>query len=475
MSNHTPRHATAQLALRTVTAVAATLILAVSLVLVALGLPQGLVAALQGQVRAIPTIEVLAAEPDRVAVCMGPALSFGSQGLTAIGYGASQETIVGDQVTTTPITDTTVTDGFALEQVITPAPPVILSQPVEAGVLAGTSAQTLNNLNVTGLAASECQVPQRELWLVGGDTTTGRQTALSLVNPSDVQALIDIEVWGSTGPIVAPLGRGILLAPYSQRVISLAGLAPNEVSPVVRVTSNSVGIAGFLHSTIVRGLVADGVSVSGSEPPPSSLRVITGAYTPPEEVLGPIRGKEGYRDVGAILRLLSPDGDAEASITVTVSGGEDSVLQVQLIAGETKDLLLDEFDTGDISVVIESENPVVAALRTSLGTDARTDTDWVGSAPEITGDTAFAVPGVGEARLSLVNRGNADITVTLDGRDVVVPAGNFVTRPVGVGSHTLSSLQPFFAAVSLRAETAIESFMVLPTPAPQGSVMVSVR
>jgi len=31
MSNHTPRHATAQLALRTVTAVAATLILAVSL------------------------------------------------------------------------------------------------------------------------------------------------------------------------------------------------------------------------------------------------------------------------------------------------------------------------------------------------------------------------------------------------------------------------------------------------------------
>jgi len=66
------------------------------------------------------------------------------------------------------------------------------------------------------------------------------------------------------------------------------------------------------------------VSVSGSEPPPSSLRVITGAYTPPEEVLGPIRGKEGYRDVGAILRLLSPDGDAEASITVTVSGGEDS-------------------------------------------------------------------------------------------------------------------------------------------------------
>jgi len=99
----------------------------------------------------------------------------------------------------------------------------------------------------------------------------------------------------------------------------------------------------------------------------------------------------------------------------------------------------------------------------------------VGSAPEITGDTAFAVPGVGEARLSLVNRGSADITVTLDGRDVVVPAGNFVTRPVGVGSHTLSSLQPFFAAVSLRAETAIESFMVLPTPAPQGSVMVSVR
>ncbi|MDA7565818.1 DUF5719 family protein [Pontimonas sp.] len=125
-----------------------------------------------------------------------------------MAYGAPSETLAGLNITTTSIADTTVTDGFALDPTLTQSPPVIVSQPVEAGALAATSSQLVNNLNVTGLAVSECQVPERELWLVGGDTTTGRQTAISLVNPSDVQALVNLDVWGAQGPILAPLGRG---------------------------------------------------------------------------------------------------------------------------------------------------------------------------------------------------------------------------------------------------------------------------
>ena len=475
MTDHTPRHGTAQLAARTLGAVGSTLTIALAGLVTALGLPSGVVAALQGPVPELPVIEVLPAEPDRMLVCMGPALSFGSEGARFMAYGAPSETLAGSTITTTVITDTTVTDGFALEATLTENPPVVVSQPVEAGVLAATSAQLVSNLNVAGFAVSECQIPERELWLVGGDTSTGRQTAISLVNPSDVQALVDLDVWGAQGPILAPLGQGILLPPQSQRVLSLSGLAPGETSPVVRVSSDSVGVVASMHSTIVRGLEADGLSVNGSQPVPSTLRVVTGAYTPPEEVIGPIKGKDGYRDVGAVLRLLAPESDADVRITVKAPGADDSVIEATLVAGETTDLLLDEFNTGDIAVIAESDHPIVAALRSSVGTDARTDTDWVGSAHSLVGETAFAVPSSGEARVSFVNRGEEAIMVTLDNREVVVPARGLVTRPVAAGAHTVRSAQPVFAAVSVRGETVMDSFLVLPSSQPQSSVLVSVR
>jgi hypothetical protein len=299
--------------------------------------------------------------------------------------------------------------------------------------------------------------------------------ALSLINPYEVSALIDVDVWGATGPIIAPLGRGILLAPKSQRVISVAGLAPSEPSPVLRVTSAGVGVVASLHYSIVRGLEADGLSVIGSQNPPSTKRVIIGAYSPPEEVLGPIRGKDGYRDVAAMVRLLSPENDTVAQVTVVVAGFPDARIDVQLVAGQTKDLLLDEFGSGDLAFVLQADSPVVASLRTSVGTDARTDTDWVGSATSIVGESAFAVPAVGETHLSLFNLGSEALVVTLDGREVQVPAGGLTTRPVSSGSHQLSSGLPFFAALSVRGETILDSFMVLPTPPRQGSVLVAVR
>jgi len=195
------------------------------------GLPSGVVSALAGPPRSVTSVEVLPAEPDRLLVCMGPALSFGSQGSQGIGYGAPLETIFGLGATLSVLTDTTVVDGFSLESAITSTPPVLVSQPVDEGPLAATSAQILDNLNVRGLATLECQTPEPEIWLVGGETTTGRQMALSLINPYEVSALIDVDVWGATGPIIAPLGRGILLAPKSQRVISVAGLLRTNLLP----------------------------------------------------------------------------------------------------------------------------------------------------------------------------------------------------------------------------------------------------
>ena len=156
--------------------------------------------------------------------------------------------------------------------------PSIVSQPVEEGALAATSHQILDNPNVRGLAMAECSPPATESWLVGGQTTIGRQTALYLSNPGDVSATVNIEIYGAQGLIESPLGQGILVAPGSQRVLSLAGLAPDEAAPVVRVTTDGAPIVASLHYSIVRGLDADGLAVITAQTQPSELRVIPGLY-----------------------------------------------------------------------------------------------------------------------------------------------------------------------------------------------------
>ena len=475
MSDHTPRHSPKNLALRTVTAVLSTLALSVVVAVSALSLPRDVVAALQGPVPPLTTVEVSPIDADRVQVCSGPVIAFSGQDASPVGYGSASEDVAGSNATTTPLSATDLQDALSLEDGIVQNPATVVSQPAEFGPLAATSYQQIDNLNVRGLSMAECQEPRTETWLVGGDTTTGRQGVLALSNPGLVAATVDIEVWGQSGPISAPLGRGILVAPGSQRVLSIAGIAPNEASPVLRVTSAGTGIVAALHTSIVRGLEADGFAIVTGQQPPSTLRVIPGLYAPVEELIGPIRGKEGYADIGGSLRVLSPA--AATTVRVRIVGptiGTVSV-QLQLQAGQVGSLALDEIGSGDYSVILESAEPIVAGVRNSVGTEERTDTSWVGSATAFGVETAFAVPSVGETRIMIANPGEVAVGVSLNGQIFQVEPGAMVSRPIGAGSYTVASDGPVYGVVAVRGETILGHLQVLPAPPAQEPVLITVR
>ena len=473
-SDYLPQHGSRNLASRTIASVTSTVALAVGIVLSVTGIPAGIAQSVSGPVSELPLVEVLPAEPDRVLVCMGPGLSFGSASSEPVAYGGPEEVVAGSNPATSALSDTTVLDGLSLEGALTTTFPTVVSQPAEEGPLAATSYQVLTNLNVRGFAVSECQEPRTETWLVGGDTTTGRQAALSLSNPGDVPATVNVEIWGVTGPISSPLGLGILVQPGAQRVLSLAGLAPSEAAPVIRITSTGVGVVAALHASIVRGLVADGLSVVTGQPAPSTQRVIPGVFLAPEDIIGPIRGKEGYADVGGALRLLSPEGETSVSVTILRSAGPSTTTRVELVSGQVLDLTLDELGSGDVAIVVDSTEPVVAAVRHSVGNDQVTDTSWVGSSYPLVGAAALAIPPIGESRITFANPGAQTVAVNFDGRDLEVPAGGIVTRPV-TADHQIVAPTTVYAAVSVRSETTIGNLQVLPTPPAQDPVRVIVR
>lgn len=475
MTDHSPQHGVHNLAIRTLSAIISTVVISVALVVTFVDLPAGVLRSLQGPVAVLPSVQVVPAEPDQILVCMGSAISLSAQGATAVSYGPASDVVAGSDPLQGVLSETNLLDGFSLENATSQDVPTLISQSVDAGPLAATSSQVLNNPNVRGLAMAECTSPTTEAWLVGGHTTTGRQTALSLTNPGAVTASVNLEIYGTQGIITTSLGQGILVAPGSQRVLSLAGLAPDESAPVVRVTTDGAGVVATLHYSIVRGLEADGLSVITSQEAPSVLRVIPGLFAPEEDVLGSLRTKDGYGDIGPSLRVLSPDQPASVTVRVLRPGMGDVTAQLELDAGEVEDFSLDELGSGDFGVIVESTQPVVASVRASVGGESRTDTSWVGSAGAITGDSLFAIPALADSKISLINPGSSSLSVTLDGRDATIPAGSVMARPLSAGSHSLSSLDPVYGVVVVRDESLLGHLHILPTPAAQQSVLITPR
>jgi hypothetical protein len=243
----------------------------------------------------------------------------------------------------------------------------------------------------------------------------------------------------------------------------------------VQVTSSGTGVVAALHTTISRGLEADGLAVVTGQTPPSQTRVIPGLYAPPPEIIGPIRGKDGYADVGSNVRVLSPDAPTSVTVTVVRPGLSNVTTRLELQAGQVGDLSLDELVSGDYSLILESEHPIVAGVRSSVGTDQRTDTAWAGSSTVLDRETSFVVPSFSESRLTVVNHSDQNITYALNGRSSSLPPGGMVTRSVSAGSYALVADGPVFAAVSVRGETVMGHFQVLPTPPDQEPVRVEVR
>ena len=184
--------------------------------------------------------------------------------------------------------------------------PTYLEQPAAAGFLKATSMSEINSVFAWGLVAQSCQAPVSEGWLVGGSTTTGRQGVVSLANPGSVPATVDLELYGSSGEISAPGARGILIQPGERRVFSLAGLAPGESSPVIRMVSAGTPVSMTLHTSLIRGLDPDGMDLVGLQDAPSVARYLPGLYVDSEAALERVSALEGYDDVGPVLAPARP-------------------------------------------------------------------------------------------------------------------------------------------------------------------------
>jgi hypothetical protein len=401
----------------------------------------------------------------RSIVCSGDVVGY-------VGDSAEISTVSGTRMATTAgVTATELAMGESTNG-------SVVTRSGDSQAVAATEVAGVRGESVVGYLATECGDALNEQWLVGGSTTTGRDTIVTISNGSDVDARVDLEIWGSKGLVDAPGSRGIIIPPNSQRSYSVAGFAPDEPSPAVHLTSSGAAVWATLHTTTVRGLVPGGLDRVGPIAGPTTTVSFPLLHIASDETIGAVLGDASYSDIVAALRFLVP-GDIDSSVTITLDpydDGESIVVTATIAAGATFDIPLSDLDEGDWSVTIESEQPLVAAARVGFH-DTRTgitDIAWASSAPAQIGTASVVVPG--GSVLGITNFTSADATVTLlsggVSTDVIVPARGSYRVPVAAGLVTVTSATDVSTGVFVTTAEGIATLRGLTAPVDSANIVI---
>lgn len=341
----------------------------------------------------------------------------------------------------------------------------------EAVSAAAAASASVSDSDLAGFTASACRPPQMESWLVGGETETGTTGILLVANPGDVDATVQITVYGAAGAVTPPGGAAVPIPARTQVALPLAGLAGGEQSPVLRVTATGAPVRASLQSTLIRTLDPGGID-NQSAVRPATMQVIPGL-----RIVGGATETEG---AATIARLLS-ESDTTATITVTAEDGSSArePEPVELTAGAPLEVDLGSLESGAYTVTATAEAPLVAAVWQTTGFGADADFAWNTAAPAVTESTLVAVPRGPDPTISIANPSDEDVTVSVaeqddDPQEVTVAAG--ATEVVEIDDRRLYTIDPrgasVHAAVGFAGDAGVASMAVWPDAANPQPVVI---
>ncbi|MBT0994626.1 hypothetical protein KIN34_10035 [Cellulomonas sp. DKR-3] len=264
----------------------------------------------------------------------------------------------GAEVTTLDGTDEQATLGTGTDAAtVAPAddPLVVLARPTdERAAVAAAGGSVVSRGDLRGLAAASCQVATTDAWLVGGSTELGATALLVLQNPGTTPAVVHLDVFGPTGQVDLDTEQ-YLVAPGSERVVVLGGLAPEQRRIAVHVTATGGRVAAHVQDSTLEGFTPTGTELVVPGAPAARRQVLPAVSLPATEVDG--------ADAG-VLRLLAPGGGA-ATARVRLLGPDGvqdlpGAEALELPPGTVTDVPLGGLPAGAYTFVVDADRPVVA-------------------------------------------------------------------------------------------------------------------
>lgn len=373
--------------------------------------------------------QVVSVQPKKpTLVCPGPVFVNGGQsGLTLGSFTHSGTVTIAGQ-----------NQGAAISQSST--------QEVElSGTATGTKnfnalqLQSADQKQAFGLAAANCVPGASSAWLVAGDNSIGREALLVLANPSAVDATVNLQLYGTSGPIQGAGLSGISAPAGKVTVLPLSAFAPRTETFSVLVNSRGAALGIWLQQKTIRGLIPGGIELIGASAEPNKQVTIPGVFLRDVAALQKLAGEDAnFIDTKPMLRVTAP-GDKQANFTAQIQGADGksfgNVIQGVVPAGTTRDFPLEELSNGNYSVTVTADESVVAAVRYSRLSAGKPDFTWAQSVTPTKLKAGFtALPGA-SSRLSVMNPNDEVAKITIDAKTFTVDSNSNLMITVTAGKH----------------------------------------
>ncbi|MDJ0341255.1 DUF5719 family protein [Streptomyces sp. H10-C2] len=305
----------------------------------------------------------------------------------------------------------------------------------EGGLAPGWSVQQTTVISAgagRGVLGTSCVAPDSEFWFPAASTAADRQDFLHLVNPDDMDAVVDIELFGKDGALKATTGDGVSVPSQGSTSILLSTLIAEKAPDLtVHVTVRSGRVGAAVQAADSRLGVdwlpaaadpAGGLVFPGIPSDATSVQLV--AYATSQE------------DADLTVRLASPAGSITPAghETLHVKSGMTTAVDLgDLTKGEAGSLLLAPTDA-------HSPAPIVAALRITRGTGAKQEMAFLPATAKIDDRATVADNRTKASTLSLVAPGKeATVKVTTS---AATDGGAPVTKTVTVKAGTTLAIEP---------------------------------
>lgn len=238
----------------------------------------------------------------------------------------------------------------------------------------------------TWAGAVTCIAPVSSQWFVGGSADVTSKGEITIVNSGLGKALVSLTVYTDKG--AAP-EKVVSIAANSQRSILLSYLAPGSAMIAIHLVPQTGRVTAFLIDERGRGLQSLGGDTVNSTPDASKSIVIPAI---------PHTAPKGRQSLSHTLRILVP-GEIPAQISAEISYPDGSFAPAgidgrTISPGKVVEIPLKLVaSTGKYALSIKSDQPLVAAVKSSTYAQGKSDFVWSTQTAELT-PASFAVTGL---------------------------------------------------------------------------------
>ncbi len=302
-----------------------------------------------------------------------------------------------------------------------------------------------------GLAALACTSPTTDQWFVGGGSSVGRTTTITLVNDEDGAAQVVVEVYGPSGRVIAPGGEGVALAPHGRIALRLTALAPGLRTAAVHIRTTSGRVMAAVLDQESRGVNSKGLEWIPGTVASRHVVIPGGDGSATNKILSVVA--TGSTDANVNITLITSDGRFVPAGHETLDAAAGRVVSTDLTAATAGQVF---------GIELTSDQPIVAGLRAYASTrTASTDTEISAGIPPLV-DVGVSVglttdPTYQHSLLVTAPGAKATLTIQLIAADGSYGRSQIAVIPAGTTS-----------VIALRRPPIVGRFSVLVTPLPNG-------